>query len=445
MADSIPRFTDADVDLPVQAPPSGKTRIFKPSDQAAEPVRPVAYHRTFLSTLDLPMLVILGLLLAIGSLMIYSTTFDWSAQTYGSDTYIFMQHVRNLAIGGVLFVLLTLINYRVWKRFVVLLLLLTIASLIAVLVFSDETFGARRAFLGGSYQPGELAELAVVIYMAAWLGSRNAKVASVVYGLIPFTVLIGVMGGLVSLQPDLSTAVTIFIVAGLMYFLAGANILHLAGAIGLMGAAAYVLTEVFGYAQDRVGYYIAGLTDFTQASYQAQQAIIAFLRGSWWGVGLGQGAQKFGFLPTPHTDSIFAVIGEELGFIGAAFVIALFVLFVIRGLQIARRAKDPFGSLLAAGITLWIITKAMMNIAVMINLIPTTGVALPFISYGGSSLITVLAGAGLLLSVARVTAIENSPEGRSVGAHDDRGWGNRWTRLSSNSGRRSADRSASRR
>ena len=305
-----------------------------------------------------------------------------------------MQHVRNLAIGGVFFVLLTVINYRVWKRFVVVLLLLTIASLIAVLVFSDETFGARRAFLGGSYQPGELAELAVVVYMAAWLGSRNTKVASVIYGLIPFTILIGVMGGLVSLQPDLSTAVTIFIVAGLMYFLAGANILHLAGAIGLMGAAAYVLTEVFGYAQDRVGYYIAGLTDFTQASYQAQQAIIAFLNGSWWGVGLGQGAQKFGFLPTPHTDSIFAVIGEELGFIGAAFVIALFVLFVIRGLQIARRAKDPFGSLLAAGITLWIITKAMMNIAVMINLIPTTGVALPFISYGGSSLITVLAGVG---------------------------------------------------
>ncbi len=422
-----------------------ETRIFKPSDQVADPARPVERHRTLLSTIDLPMLVILGLLLAIGSLMIYSTTFDWSAQTYGSDTYIFMQHVRNMAIGGVFFVLLTLINYRVWKKFVIVLMLLTVASLIAVLLFSDETFGARRAFLGGSYQPGELAELAVVIYMAAWLSSNNTKVDSIVNGLLPFTILIGVIGGLVALQPDLTTTVTIFIVAGTMFFLAGANILHLTAVIGLMGISGYVITENLSYAQDRFGSFVAGLTDFTQATYQARQAMIAFLNGGWRGVGLGQGKQKFGFLPTPHTDSIFAVIGEELGFIGAMFVIMLFVLLVIRGLQIARRAKDPFGSLLASGVTLWIITKAMMNIAVMINLIPTTGVALPFISYGGSSLITLMAGAGLLLSVARVTAIENSPEGRSVGAHDDRGWGNRWTRLSSNSGRRSADRSASRR
>ncbi len=445
MADSIPHFTDADVDFPAQAPPSGRTRIFKPSDPVAEPVRSVEHRRTLLSTIDLPMLVILGLLLAIGSLMIYSTTFDWSRQDYGSDTYIFMQHARNMLIGGTFFVLLTLINYRVWKRFVVLLLLLTVASLIAVLVFSDKTFGARRAFLGGSYQPGELAELTIVIYVAAWLGSKTTKVSSIMYGLLPFTVLIGVISGLVALQPDLTTMVTIVIVAGTMFFLAGANILHLTAALSFMGIGGYIVAENLSYAQDRILPFVAGLTDFTQATYQARQAMIAFLNGGWWGVGLGQGKQKFGFLPTPHTDSIFAVIGEELGFVGAMFVIMLYVFLVIRGFQIARRAKDPFGSLLAAGVTLWIVTKALMNIAVMINLVPTSGVALPFISYGGSSLITLLAGAGLLMSVARVTAIENSPEGRSASAYDDRGWGNRWSRLSSNSGRRSTDRSASRR
>jgi cell division protein FtsW len=231
-----------------------------------------------------------------------------------------------------------------------------------------------------------------------------------------------------------------------MYFLAGANILHLLGALGLMGVAGYVVTEQFSYTEGRLGSFIAGLTDLTQTNFHAQQAIIAFLNGSWTGVGLGQGRQKYpGFLPTPHTDSIFAIIGEELGFLGAAFVIMLFVLLVIRGLQIARKAHDPFGSLLAAGVTLWIITKAMMNIAVMLNLIPSTGVALPFISYGGSSLITLMAGAGLLFSVARVTAIENSPEGRKTSAHDDRGWGNRWTRLSGDSRRRSDQRSPSRR
>ena len=441
MSDSAPHFTDVDL---TDAASRERTRIFKPSDESAEVARPVERRRTFMSTIDLPTVVLLGLLLAVGSLMIYSATFDWSSQDYGSDTYIFMQHVRNMAIGAVALVVLTLINYRVWRRLVVLLLLVTVGSLIAVLLFSDGTFGAKRAFLEGSYQPGELAELTIVLYMAAWLSSRNTRIASITRGLLPFVVLIGIVGGLVALQPDISTTITIFIVAGLMFFLAGANILHLTGVLGLMGVAGYILMEVFGYAQDRVGYYIAGLTDFTQTNYHAQQAMISFLNGGWWGVGLGQGRQKFLALPTPHTDSIFAVIGEELGFIGALFVISLFVLLVMRGLQIARRAHDPFGSLLASGVTLWIITKALMNIAVMVNLIPSTGVALPFISYGGSSLITIMAGAGLLLSVARVTAIENSPEGRKVGATDDRGWGNRWTRLSSNSHRRGADQSASR-
>jgi len=445
MADSVPRFTDVDVDLAAEvAPAPSRTRIFKPSDDSMEVARPAERRRTFLSTIDLPLLVLTGLLLAIGSLMIYSTTFDWSYQSFGSDTYIFMQHVRNLVIGGAIFLLLMFINYRIWKRLVIVLLLITIATLIAVLVFSDLTFGARRAFLGGSYQPGELAELTVVVYMAAWLSSKRTKVSSITRGLLPFAILVGVVGGLVALQPDLTTTVTIFVVAGIMFFLAGANIIHLVVVLGGLGGAGYVLAEHLSYAQDRIGPFVAGLTDFTQATYQARQAMIAFLNGGWTGVGLGQGLQKFGFLPTPHTDSIFAVIGEELGFIGAAFVIALFVLFVIRGLQIARRAHDPFGSLLAAGVTIWVITKAMMNIAVMINLIPTSGVALPFISYGGSSLITVLAGTGLLFSVARVTALENLPERKKPGAHDDRGWGNRWTRLPSDSSRRSAERTSPR-
>lgn len=443
MADSLPRFTD--IDLDAEAPVStGRTRIFKQSEGGSSAALPVARKRTFLSTIDLPLLVLFGLLLAVGSLMIYSATFDWSSQSFGSDTYIFMQHVRNMAIGGVAFLALTFINYRVWKRFVVIMLLGTIGTLIAVLVFSDYTFGARRAFLDGSYQPGELAELMIVLYMAAWLSSRTTRVASIMFGLIPFIVIVGLVGGLVALQPDISTTMTIFIVAGLMFFLAGANILHLTGVLGFMGVAGYILMEVFGYAQERVGYYIAGLTDLTQANYHAQQAMIAFLNGGWWGVGLGQGRQKFQALPTPHTDSIFAVLGEELGFIGALFVITLFVLLVIRGLRVARHAQDPFGSLIAAGVTLWIITKALMNIAVMVNVIPSTGVALPFLSYGGSSLITIMAGAGLLMSVARRTAIENSPEGRTSRAPDHRGWGNRWTRLSSDSNRRSAHGTSSR-
>ncbi|MBK8022088.1 MAG: cell division protein FtsW [Chloroflexi bacterium] len=420
--------------------PAPAQPIYKaPRQTASTPVaRPNERSRSILWTIDLPMLLVTMLLVAIGSLMIYSTTFDWSYQEFGSDTAIFMVHVRNLGIGAVLMFGMLMVTYRFWKRISVVLLLATIGGLIAVLVFSDATFGARRAFLQGSYQPGELAELVIVVYLAAWLGSKQTKVASIAFGLIPFAILVGGVGVLVLLQPDLSTAVTILLVATLMYFLSGANIMHLVVAGGFLGVAGYILSQNFSYAQGRVSSYIAGLTDLTQTNYHAQQAIIAFLNGGLTGRGLGQGFQKFGNLPTSHTDSIFAVIGEELGLVGAMFVILLYVLLAMRGFHIARHARDSFGALLAAGVTLLIVTKAMLNIAVMLNLLPSTGVALPFISYGGSSLVTMLAGVGLLLSVARVTAIETSPERGGSRAHHDRGWRNRWTRLSGDGHRRSA-------
>jgi len=394
---------------------------------------------TFFSTIDVPILVVMVLLVAIGCLMIYSTTFDWSYQDFGSDTVIFMQHVRNLLVGTVVFAGVLIIDYRVWRRIAIPILLITIATLIAVLLFGDGVFGARRAFLNGSYQPGEVAELTVVIYLAAWLSSKRTRVSSILNGLLPFAILLGIIGTLVLLQPDLSTAATIFVTAGIMFFLAGANVMHLGSVLALMGVSGWVVSQRLNYAQGRVSSYIAGLTDLTQTNYHAQQAIIAFINGGWTGRGLGQSLQKFGALPTPHTDSIFAVIGEELGVLGAGFVILLYVVLVIRGLQIARRSSDPFGALLASGVTLWIITKALLNIAVMLNLVPSTGVALPFISFGGSSLVTVMAGTALVLSVARVTALQYSPEARKAKsiARDDRSRGDGRSRLPGNSRRRS--------
>ncbi len=406
---------------------------------ASEPkvTRPAIKQRGFLASLDIPITVVVTLLLAIGGLMVYSTTFDWSYQDFGSETYIVLVHLRNMAIGAAFLIVLAAIDYRIWKRFAFGALLLTIGSLIAVLVFSDEVFGARRAFVGGSYQPGELAELIVIIYLAAWLGSKKTKVGGFFSGMLPFLIIVGVIGGLVMLQPDLSTAATIFVVAGLMYFLAGANLYHLGGIMGLLAAVGWALSQRLLYTEDRISSFTAGLSDLSQTGYHARQAIIAFINGGWTGRGLGQGLQKFNnALPAPHTDSIFAVIGEELGVIGATFVVLLFIVFVFRGLQIARRASDPFGGLLAAGLTLWIITKALLNIAVMLSLVPPTGVALPFISYGGSSLVTVMAGSGLLLSIARVTSRPPVSEGKSKRANYDRGWGNRWSRISGDSRRR---------
>lgn len=409
---------------PVNAPTSGAV-TGKP--------RTAERRRSLIGALDPYMVVVVTALLGIGAMMVYSATFDWSYQSFDSETFIFFRHLRNMGIGAVGLVLLAIIDYRVWRRFAVWMLLVTIGLLVAVWLFGDDTFGARRALIQGSFQPGEAAELVIVIYMAAWLSSRRAKIRSITYGLIPFALLVGIVGGLVMLQPDLSTAGIIFITSGIMFFLAGADPKQLLIAGVLAAIAGYFVIQLGllpSYAGDRWSTYVSGAGDLTQANYHVQQAVIAFLNGGWTGVGLGNGRQKFGFLPAPHTDSIFAVIGEELGIIGAGFVVLLYVVLVVRGFQTVRRSTDPFGALLAAGLTIWIAVKALLNIAVMTAVVPSTGTPLPFISYGGSSLVVLMAGTGLLLSVGRVTMRQQqTPERSRALANHDRGSRNRRSRI----------------
>ena len=400
------------------------------ADDSARPVAPT--RRNFFATLDKPMLAIVILLLIIGSMMVYSSTFDWSNDTYGTSTGFFVEeHLRNVVLSSLALLFFAAMDYRFWKRFAIWLLLFTIGALIAVLLVGDDKFGARRSLVGGRFQPGELAEFTVVLYLAAWLGSRNTKVNSFFLGFIPFVMVVGTIVYLVTRQPDLSSAAIVALTAGIMFFVAGANLLHMLAMAGIVGSVSYALVEGLGYAQTRIADFLAGLNDLTLTNYHTQQAIAAFMKGGWTGVGLGQSAQKFGALPAPHTDSIFAVIGEEFGVLGAAVVVALYVALAIRGFQMARRARDTFGSLLCVGFTSWVIVQAMLNIAVMTNAIPSTGVALPFISFGGSSLTVVMIGVGLMLSVQRVTMRRRrNSERRNEIADNDRGWWNRRARLS---------------
>ncbi|GAB4311558.1 MAG: putative lipid II flippase FtsW [Phototrophicales bacterium] len=388
---------------------------------------------SFWRTLDKPLLIIIGLMLAMGLMMVYSSTFDWSLNEFGSETAILMSHARNVIIGLVAMVIFARVPPRFIRRLSIIIMLMSISFLIAVLLFGDRTFGARRALINGRFQPGEFAELAMIVYMAAWLGSKNVRVRSITYGLAPFIILVAIVTGLVILQPDLSTAVVIFATSGIMFFLAGADMrqIGLVGIILLMlGLFAFpILQRVAPYATERVDSWLAGVSDLTQTSYHTQQAIIAIQYGGWTGLGLGEGRQKFVSLPAPHTDSIFAVIGEELGVIGAGGVIAFYLAFAIRGLSIARQANNIFSSLLAAGITIWVIVKAMLNIAVMTGLVPPTGLPLPFISYGGSSLVVLMVGAGMLLGIQRETTLKQ-PERRKQVASYDRRRGNRGARLS---------------
>ncbi len=392
--------------------PNRRSRPVATEEQASDATIRQA-ERSFWSTLDKPLLVMVGLLLAVGAGMVYSATFDWSYQTRGSETAFFLEdHLRNVVISVTALVLFARVDYRFWRRFAVLLLLFALAVSIGVLLFGDDVYGARRSLIAGRFQPGELAAFAVVVYMAAWLGARNSRPDSFLY-LIVFGLVLTLVCVPVALQPDLSTAAIIGLTALTVYFVAGARLFYLGTAFFGALVIGLIFIQMVPYAQERLDSYIVSLTDPTQANYHTQQAIIAFVNGGWTGLGLGQGKQKFGYLPAPHTDSIFAVIGEELGVVGAGFVVLLYVVFIIRGFQIARRSVDPFGSLMTIGFTMWIAIQAMMNIAVMTNVIPSSGLPLPFISYGGSSLLVLMCGVGLMLSVNRVALLRQTESNRS--------------------------------
>ena len=371
------------------------------SQQAVEQRR-----RLFTPDFDVYLLLAALVLCAFGFLMVYSASISPSYQATEdtSTSYFFNRHVRNFVIGAVLMILLTLIDYRVWKRFSVWIMLGTIILLLTVLVFGDERLAAQRSLFRGSVQPGEFAKLAVVIYMAAWLSSWHKQLKKITYGLLPFSVLVGTTCALVVVQPDLSTAASILATALTMFFLAGAAWNQLGIIVGAAAGIGYVLVTRIGYARGRIDEHLNAIRDLTKANDHVQASVEAFLNGQLFGVGLGEGTQKFGRLPFPHTDSIFAVIGEELGLVGAFLVLGLFFVLIYRGFLVGKTAPDLFGGLLATGICLWIAYDAMLNIAVMTAIAPPTGVPLPFISFGGSSLVSAMMGIGIVLSVSRQAA-----------------------------------------
>lgn len=360
-------------------------------------------RRLYAAGFDLYLALTVGVLCAIGLMMVYSASMDVSYQVTGdSATYFFIRQLRSMVVGVIGLIVLARIDYHQWRRLAVPMMVGVIVLLIAVLRFGDTRFEAQRSLIRGSFQPGELAKFTVVIYMGAWLASKRNKLRQVTYGILPFSVLIGTVAFLIVLQPDLSTSASILATALSMFFIAGADWFQLLLIGGMMGLAGWQLLTQLTYAQNRLAAYTAAVNDLSQASDHVQQAIAAFINGGLFGVGLGEGRQKFGNnMPFPHTDSIFAVIGEELGLIGSFLVIALFVILIYRGFTISRRAPDTFGALLAAGVTCWLAYDALLNIAVMTALVPPTGVPLPFISYGGSSLVAALAGVGLMLNVSR--------------------------------------------
>jgi cell division protein FtsW len=353
------------------------------------------------STGDLILIAAAIALGILGLLMLYSASTDFSMRTYDSPGFVFNKQLLFMIIGvGVAFVL-SRIDYHLWRRYALPLMVVTIALLIAVLLIKDVRNGAVRTLFGGSVQPSEMAKLAMVIYLSVWLYSKRDYMHDIQLGLIPLAVILGGIGGLIYLQPDLSAAITIFVLGGLLFFLAGGELRQIILFSVVALAAGWLVVQFSATGRVRLASYLAGLKDPLKSSDHVLWSLEAIYKGRWFGVGIGQATTKLVGLPFAATDSIFAVVVEELGLFGALTLIGLYGILLWRGLKIAAKAPDSFGSVMAAGLTFWIVIEAVINMAVMVGLLPFAGNALPFISAGGSNLISTLAAIGILLSISR--------------------------------------------
>ena len=378
-------------------------------NQTARPAAKVA-HRTHSSSGDLILVAVVIALGIFGLLMLYSAGTDFSLRTYGSANYIFNKQLLWMATGTLVAFICSRFDYHLWQKFAVPLMGVTVVLLIAVLINNEVRNNAVRTFFGGSVQPSEFAKVITVIYLSIWLYSKHDYMHDIQLGLIPLAVILGGIGGLIFLEPDLSAAVTIFILGGLLFFLAGGDLRQIVLFSIVALAAGLLVVQFSSTGKVRISSYIAGLKDPLKSSDHVLWSLESIYKGGWFGVGIGQATTKLIGLPFAATDSIFAVIVEELGLFGALGLISLYAILAWRGLTIAGRASDSLGSVMAAGLTFWIIIEAGINMAVMVGLLPFAGNALPFISAGGSNLLSMLAAIGILLNISRQSG-QTVPDG----------------------------------
>ncbi|MBN1538072.1 MAG: cell division protein FtsW [Anaerolineales bacterium] len=379
--------------------------------------------------LDAPMLLVTITLVIFGMVMVYSASTDYSLLLYGEANRIFMRQLQVFGLSIIAVILLTFFDYRWWLKLALPALGVTILALFAVLVINEERHGAVRTLWEGSIQPSELAKLVMVIYLSVWLYSKREILKDVKFGLIPMAGIMGIVGGLIIVQPDISAFITIFILGGTLFFLAGGDLKQIFILIVIATLVGSLIVLWSDTGSQRINSFLPGLVDPMQAPYHVRRSMEAMVSGGWFGVGIGKALTKYTGLPVPPTDSIFAVVSEETGVIGAMILIALYMVFLWRGLTIARRAPDGLGSLLAAGLSLWIVMEALINMAVMVNLLPFAGNALPFISYGGSNLFVSLCAVGILLNISRLSTKTKEDEGRFFGEVIDLRWRNRRRRV----------------
>ena len=375
--------------------------------------------------LDYPLIGIVATLLALGLVMVFSASFVRAPIVYEvRPEYFFLRQIIWVFVGLAALIVMARIPYRFWQRMAIPVLAVGLILLVVVLVFGSGRFGAIRHLINGSGQPSEFVKLAVVIYVAAWVASKGKDLTQVEGGLIPFALLMGLVAGLIVIERSLSVALIVLVTGVVIFFVGGGDAKQIAitGLITMVVVA--ILIASSDYRADRVRDWIAMLSDPRLGSEDMVKIAEILRRGNGIGTNPDNWFQK-GTVPLLWSDYLFANVCADLGFAGAATVVGLFAGLGYRGLGIALNAKDKFASLTAIGITVWIMTQAAVHVGASLALIPSTGVPLPFMSYGGSALVSCMAGIGLLLSISRA-----SPEKKKPYADFTLGWWDGGSRLS---------------
>ena len=346
---------------------------------------------------DKKFLILTLLLTVLGLIALTDASAPSALNDFGDKYYYLKQQLIWGVTGIALLFIFSNLNYKIWEKLAVQIFFISIILLILVLIpgVGVRVLGARRwIVLGGlTFQPSEVIKFSLCIYFAK-LAANDKKLFS-------YMVPLGLISFLIILQPDLGTTISITTIGLVQMFLAGVNLLHFVGTLFGFGILGFLVILISDYRRDRLLTFLQQTQDPLGKGYHIRQILLALGSGGLFGVGIGQSRQKYLFLPEAATDSIFAVVAEEVGFVGSSLLIVVFLAFILRGLKIMKSAPDEFSKILSAGIVTWIGGQAFLNIASMLALVPLTGIPLPFFSYGGSSLTTILAASGILLNVSK--------------------------------------------
>ncbi|HCB94219.1 MAG TPA: cell division protein FtsW [Ruminococcus sp.] len=364
--------------------------------------------------IDLPFCIIILVLLTIGTIMMFSASYAYSYYTQGDSYYYLVRQLIFVAIGIAAMVVMSFFNYNKLHKIAPIVLGIAYFSLLLVLILPAGDGNVKRWIPMGLFniQPSEIAKFAVILFFAHWASKYYNKMQFARYSVIPGLVIFGTIAILLYLEPHYSGIVIIAILTVLMLFIGGIQkkyliigfvaVAAIVGILAITGGLSYAMTRMDGWGQSLV--YTD--EDMWQTTWQTRNSLYAIGSGGLWGLGLGQSRQKYLYLPEPQNDFIFAIVVEELGLVGAAIILLIFALLVWRGITLSLRAKDKFGKLLGIGLTSQIGIQVVLNILVITDWLPNTGISLPFFSYGGSSLIMLLAQMGIVLSISRTANIE---------------------------------------